>query len=427
MMGTNHNGGFFYPPRTQSLKESGQILLLAAFALAGLCFLLLAFVRMSVHNQDKLHIEQVAYYAADAAAIIAVRDLNYKAITNRAILANEVVVGQLLGMGSLLKMTDIISRNAALITVWFPPVGGPLRAVERIAYTVQRSSEKAIQSFILIQTALKEALSKSQQIFHLSGYATTLKVMEDVIKANDQGYELVLLNHATLPKLHQLWTVKQSRATGKKEQDQYVNWVSQSRDPFTEKRSYNWVRLYLANIDKYGGTEIGHDRGVVHWQSVDTVSLSIFDLLSVSETPIGWGGFFNNKNPRSSPLFWLFERERFGGATTRSRRAYRMALREQVRQDNRYQVPSMYRLTESVSELDVTVMIKKAGNEETRALPLWGVGRSIIYYSRPDMHWQRGDGHQESANLLNALWQRKKGSIGILEREAFQKQWQMSL
>lgn len=72
-------------------QSAGFYLWVMVLIVAGMLAAVLLIVERTEQLQRRTAANQVAEYAAESVAVIAARDLNFKAITNRAMLANEVV------------------------------------------------------------------------------------------------------------------------------------------------------------------------------------------------------------------------------------------------------------------------------------------------------------------------------------------------
>src|SRR5690554_1037998 len=146
--------------------QRGQVLMLAALVLAGLMIAGLGVVRLAMQSQQQLQLQHVADHVADAAGIIAARDLNFKAVTNRAMFANEVVIGQLMGLGSWFSMTSKSIENIALVSSWIPYLGQILRATSQSVKSVERALKRNLRSVITVQQTIILGLEKAQVVFH---------------------------------------------------------------------------------------------------------------------------------------------------------------------------------------------------------------------------------------------------------------------
>lgn len=396
----------------------GYVLVLAALLIAIFAFTGIAVVGVAKQTQQQLHVQKAADYAADAAGIIAARDLNFKAVTNRAMLANEVVIGQLLGLSSWLSMTTKTLENAALVSSWVPYLGAIARSVSQTARTLDSAVQKGLPALIRVQQGVLVALEKAQVVVHTSSWVNTLTSIENIIQHNNPHYELALLNHASLQSLEQVWLKFQSRRSDSAQQVEYVALVADSRDPFSQSRGYSWFNAGVAKVEKRGASEIQQERGQVFWQAIDVTGLNLNLWLYKKEISFGWGANYTMK-----PLPRRVTGALYGNSYRHLPRTSRRAASTAVNFLGAHQVPQQYRLQAGADLPRITLVVRQRENEAEGRVQLWGVGRSELVYSRPRKWWPRADQAVEQANLFNALWRRQKAPVTADELEVLR--WQL--
>ncbi len=393
-------------------QQRGQVLMLAAFIVAGLLFASLGVVRIALQAQEQLHVQHVADYAADAAGIIAARDLNFKAVTNRAMLANEVVMGQLMGLSSWLSMIHRTAENAAIITSWIPYIGATLHGISKGVKATEQALKKSLRPMITLQQGIINGLESAQFVFHHASWISTLLTVKDLIHQSDPEYELALLNHATLQSIDNVWLKLQTRQKGPQQHVEYVKMVADSRDGFSRERSYRWWSVALVKANKLGASEIGQRGGKVYWQAIDTTAIQARQKLKKIEVPVGWGGNYLDKTlPLRQPGM------AFGGSYKVLPLTSRMAALTATFVTAGHQVPSQYVIQPNVKPATITLVVRKPARKEQNIPRLWAVGRTQLVYSRPVRWWPRADLATERANLFNALWRRQKAPVNALELE----------
>ncbi len=391
--------------------------MLAAFVIAGLMFAGLAVVRLALQSQEQLHVQHVADHVTDAAGIIATRDLNFKAVTNRAMFANEVVIGQLMGLSSWFSMTSQTIENIALVTSWVPYLGQVLRITSQTVKNTERAIKRSLRTMIAVQQTVIKGLEAAQIIFHAASWVATLTTMEDIVQQSHPEYELALLNHATLQSIDSVWLRLQTRRSGRGQEIEYIEMVGASRDGFTEQRSYRWFSTPLIKGNKLGASEVGLLRGKVYWQAIDVAAIQSRQRFRNVEIPIGWGGNYLDK-----PLPTRLRGMAYGGSYKVLPITSGLAARFAQRMVGGHSVPRQFVLQADANPPTITIVVRKPGNEETGQPRLWGVGRTRLVYSRPTRWWPRLDETTERANLFNALWRRQKAPISLLELRLLEEQ-----
>ena len=74
-----------------------------AVFLAALMVALLSIMNISVLSREKMEAQNAADAVAYSAALLEARHLNFTAYTNRAMMANEVAIGQSIGLATWLQ------------------------------------------------------------------------------------------------------------------------------------------------------------------------------------------------------------------------------------------------------------------------------------------------------------------------------------
>ncbi|RUO21240.1 hypothetical protein CWE08_06570 [Aliidiomarina iranensis] len=405
-------------PQTRGIKAParGIYLLLAALLMAGLAFALLQVVELSQQVQKQTEIEQVAQYAAEALGIIAARDLNIKAISNRAMVANEMAIGQIIGFHTWYEMTRETSTNMALISAWIPYVNSVTFQIARLLNQLQQPMRTGIQAALALQRAVISGLSGFQWAFHQAAWLSSIATATDIVEGTEKDLEIRLLNHQTLVDAEYLWLRMQKHSRDLEHQEDYAQMVSDSRDSFSERRTYSWVNVLGSKVYRAGGSEIKvNNQGQLVWQSLDTHQLHLDLWVTNAYIPIGGGAsYLTEALPRRRSTEGFGDSYQLNWTTSRAtaRRGHRFLLQPQA--------PAYYRLqdaegiTKKPPQITLVVQERGGSDDEPR---LWGMGRSEIYFQRPNRFWPRADDSIERANLHNALWQVRPKNISEVDRK----------
>ena len=81
---------------------------------------------------DKMRLVNAADAAAYSAALWQARSLNYQAYLNRAIVANEVAIAQLVSLRSWSRYVDTVTTNIDRVTRYVPYLGPPMQAAHKL-------------------------------------------------------------------------------------------------------------------------------------------------------------------------------------------------------------------------------------------------------------------------------------------------------
>ena len=394
-------------------RQRGMYLLLTTLLAAGILFVLLHIITLSQKVQRQTEIEQVAHYAAESMGVIAARDLNLKAILNRAMLANEMAIGQIIGLHTWYEMSRQTSTNMATVTVWIPYLNSVSARLAQLMNQMREPMRTGVKSAIVLQQWVINGLASAQQVFHQAIWLATIATAVDIVEGTDENLELVLMNHQTLLDLDNIWLRMQSAATSPSSRQDYVDMVADSRDPFTRRRTYRWFSLFNVAAHKAGGSEISAlPDGRIAWRSLDTSQLHLQYLLHNQYIPIGGGAsYLQQRLPSVRNSHGYGDSYRINWTTSR----YTVRKQQNLQIQHRSPRYFRYQYTRRVPQITAVVRERKEGVKQNRD-PQWGVGRVELYFHRPQELWQREDNKQEIANLHNALWQVRRKNISVAER-----------
>lgn len=392
--------------------QRGQVLVLLLISLLGLWLGISYVVGLSQVAQRQTHIQHVADHATEALAIVAARDLNYKAVTNRAMLANHIAMAQMTGLVSWFSMINETTRNTALVTSWIPYLNTVMAHLQRTVQQLQRPVVQAVQLGLRAQQMLVQMISSSQLLFHAAAAVTALQTAEQIIERTDPSLQLVLLNHATLPDLAYTWLGFQRRERGNGE---FIDLLQQSRDGFTERRSYTWLRLGSAvrvSLDKWGGSEaVPSGRQELSWQGVDVVTLRVrLGPFNAFTLPVGRGASHVGERP---PVTGRVAGDAFGGSYRARNATSRSAAAQSTYLGSRLPVPGHQRV--AGDDLPTITLLVRARNELSAEQRGWAAAKAQIAYSRPQGLWPRRDTQREKANLFNGLYRAELKALSAAE------------
>ncbi|MEY4763044.1 MAG: hypothetical protein RLZZ200_2900, partial [Pseudomonadota bacterium] len=265
-------------------SQSGQSLVLALSFAAVLAGGSLWVFNWGQAVNDKLRLQGAADAAAYSAAVWEARSLNFQSYTNRAIVANEVAVAQLVSLRSWSAYVGRSLGNLSAITAWVPTVGSALASV---AEGWQTTDQFLQQSLPPLEAALShwnaDVLVTAQAVMHQQALIGAADLVSAVTRQNmpsakvsDSTRLLQLRNAAG-------WqnglTTKNRRGGG--DLTRFVGLLMESRDGFSADRR---AELLPANpfldLRKRGGTDLLAESA---WRGMDTLSLHLDSPFGSSE------------------------------------------------------------------------------------------------------------------------------------------------
>ncbi|WMS87237.1 hypothetical protein [Pleionea litopenaei] len=294
----------------------------------------------SIYDNSQVTTERVKIQNnADAVAYstmnVLSRDMNFMAYMNRSMVANQVSIGQMVGLSSWFHMTDQVVINidlVAKVSYLVPPLGA---IINKITGTLKKFSnktrnylDKATGKVIMGIDKWISALSYAQYLFQAATAEMAIATFDKVAKANDPDVDTgYLLSKAFVTAdLIKSWEEEIGRADTayanpwskerkleKQKFEEFSKVVASSRDPFTRKRSDDWTGWLGASVPgllsvgvrakKRGGSDFTsrafYGRLRWEWTSMDTVSIRRrwkIEILGVGLKdkkteliPLGWG------------------------------------------------------------------------------------------------------------------------------------------
>ena len=306
-----------YPPKRQrGYATIFTLLLFTAVALA-----VFSMYDIGQTNTDKVRLQNAADAAAYSGANMMARDFNFMAYTNRAMVANQAAIGQMVGLASWTAQMDQTTANIRRVSAfvsWVPYIGPLINriatALDRATQAVDRVIQRITPGIISGLDAMGFVLSMAQNGHHIATIGSTYTTMTEVIEENDPDARLGLVGNALFwndfrdawsdhvkrnttelprnPRSRQAWEAKEFKVDRFEEFTEIVN---HSTDAFTHERSTRWLELpgfpIQARIDKRGGTEFdmreSRRRRQLEWD------WSSMDTESLHSRSWDWGGTFS--------------------------------------------------------------------------------------------------------------------------------------
>lgn len=297
----------FPPAFDGTAPQRGQALVLAVVFALVLCLGVLMLFSSAQTVNRKTQLVNAADAAAYSVAVQQARVLNFSAYTQRARVANEVAVAQLVGLYSWmnqLNTTAIVFQRTLSVLQAIPYVGPAFgamaqafRAIDQVLRNVRRVYRPAAAALVTALDTLNGVLARSTAILFntVARAADAITLGNRIAAANAPGAKLSIAGNGVLTtQLHGAFNdfIEEHRipangatSTGA---NRFRNVVMKSRDDFSRSRDKDW-NLFLIRFNQAGGTDmVAYDR----WSALDGLTLEI-NLpwpLDDIDIPLGWGG-----------------------------------------------------------------------------------------------------------------------------------------
>jgi hypothetical protein len=457
-------------------RQRGQAMALSLILMALALMVVIFSFNAAQLNLKGTKLQHTADNTAYSIATIAARDFNFKAYTNRAAVANQVAVAQMVGLSSWFNMTDKFAENACDALCWVPYLGQVLSGIESAVDGINEVAQPVFETLIYAENAILLALASSQQIIHYAGLATATTSAGDLVQANDANARLDLLqNPQMLDDVRNTWMVFQQRHSrsnnqnnhsGRNNGNQFQDFITvtlDSRDNFTQKRTYKisqfpWSFTIPLDIKwvthKTGGSDLisnGNNQAET-WTSMDTISFHLSKFRcsfsgcrwrGYSEVPLGWGG---TRSDNRADMESVGNGSSWGDSRDINHDSAKYAGDDQQTRGGYSGVQAFYGLSNSAHKKNQTdniaVVVSKPQSAirttsevtlaEGRINPaldelmsgdrMTALSAAQAYYSRPrdlmqlTSSWARADGRHEYGNLYNPFWQTRLSDTTNTER-----------
>ncbi|MFT3904957.1 MAG: pilus assembly protein TadG-related protein [Steroidobacteraceae bacterium] len=427
--------------RASRRPQRGAVLLVMLALTAMLCGCLLLVFNVGQQVSAKARLIGAADSAALSAAVWEARSLNLQAYMNRAIVANEVAIGQFVSLQSWSRYMDRLLTNSALVTSWVPYLGEALEALSGVWRGVDRALQSTLPPMEVVVSVwntdmLARAEVLAQQQAALVAQQITHQVAQDNVAAAEQSAAAPLLaarNLAAFEALTRTYTAEGSQ------RQRLRTLVMNSRDGFTARRNWSESLAGLVSLEKRGGTDlIRYDA----WRGLDDLSLHTASWLGDAEAPLVWGGAEFRQSVDNL-------RGSHGGSWSRNPRSTRRANRSRVIRAG-YRGLSAYRDIAQPAQrtglqarwvVELQQSARSVGTSETtlngagsvapgHATHVWqptypqdrlyALGAAHVFYQRPVA---RRDGRSEYPSLFNPYWEARLAPVNAADRQlaAFSK------
>lgn len=290
--------------RGRLARARGQALVLAIVALLVLCLGVIVLFNTGQAVGKKTELVNAADAAAYSAAVEQARAYNLIAYMNRASVANEVAMAQMVSWYSWMNFTyrgtdnfkDAVQAIAIIfdLSVVGAEVGAALQevvtALSEVKTAVKEIRDGMQVAFSTASTViggLNEAYSVASRAIATAEPLERLQIARDVVSRNTAGKasigwrgDALLLNDAR--NAMAFTSYYNNFATRNPGADRYANVVMEARDGFSRQRNGG-----IGPLHKRGGTDLVDYK---HWVGVDTLNVKFSALFVHLDVPMAWGG-----------------------------------------------------------------------------------------------------------------------------------------
>lgn len=136
-------------------------------------------------SNEKVRLQNTADAVAYSVGVIAAKDLNFKAYTNRAMVANHVAAAQIVSLPSWAHWLDMMFEDIASLTQWLP-IGGEVTNAASNRMDISAQAMGLASATDINQAELtNQAYGNAQQIWHGAAHVLAADTLVAVAQAND--------------------------------------------------------------------------------------------------------------------------------------------------------------------------------------------------------------------------------------------------
>lgn len=278
--------------------QQGQALPLGLVLLSTLAGVLFYTFNSGQLVQEKIGLTNTADAVAYSAGVYEARMLNFDAYSNRAMIANEIAIGQAVGLASWAKYAGTasgnISKYAYLIPFWGPAIAGALQQIKKAMDAILTP----LAASVVAHDSAIQAIKASQLAVHGPANSIALlnrkALMEAVAHENDPDIHVDMLT------LSDDFATFTNRYISRDQRMRMGQVVENERrvDRFFKRRNWEFGNFGCPvgiGLTKRVSTELINV--VDGWKSMDTLSAHAFRLRRFScrqrESALGYGTAFS--------------------------------------------------------------------------------------------------------------------------------------
>lgn len=374
---------------TKFTSAAGYVSILTLPVIAAVLLLLLGSATQQHRIQRQWYLQSAADTMVLSAATIMAREFNLLAIVNRALIANQVTHGQLLGLSSWYSHLATAALRLATVSSVIPYVNVITRYLATMMQRLEQPLQMMIQAALSMQQVVETVLQTAQWLIRSSFAMLIPQTLAEIARHQQlTNQPWVLLHSPGILEFPWLWWRAATPTSATNDDHLFADMVTASQDPFSQNRSYRWFDAGLVKVEKTGGSDLQVEQyGRWSWQALDTVAVHINLLFTRQEIPWGYGAAYQTN------AITRLTNDGFGRSRAINRRTSSMALSRQ-KNYGVIQAPHYFNQTALAPSQWPSVILQFDGV----------VAKAGLRFSRPEPI-PRKDGRQERANLFNPLWE----------------------
>lgn len=196
---------------------------------------------------NKQRLSDASDSAAYSGLVWQARAMNFQSYTNRAMIANDVSIGQAASLNSWSNYAAVATGNLATAVSWIPVVNGIVEAVAEVMQAVSEIVVPVSEGMVMILNTVNIIIEASQDAMFYSAFIATPDIVKSVADASDKNFNSEsLYGIGGLAKNLSDW----NSFTSKYEHDnldsmvERTDLVSDSREAYATDRNWKFVSKF---------------------------------------------------------------------------------------------------------------------------------------------------------------------------------------
>ena len=397
--------------------------------------------------QEKIRLTNTADAVAYSAGVYEARVLNYDAYTNRAMIANEIAIGQAVGLASWAKYAGVSADNISQWAQYIPYIGPYVKTTLQAIKDVMEATLFSLSASVVAHDGAIQVLKASQYAVHGPSNSVALfnrkVVMDEVAKQNDADVHVDLVpisdNFSSFTKRYE-----------KDERARMRDVVEQNRQQEDFLKARRWNFKFGICVKPFGGFRIDFKKrggtaliGLDGWKSIDTLSAHVRTghKCRRRERPIGYGSSLSEDDLSNNYDAYNQSRSTNPRATSRALSSAGIAWDSAPLSIAGGAIPEFYDLSSEALEQEdprtqITIRVTKPNDKQrysggssvvkpSGSLDLYGgehqmdvtasIARAEVYFERPDGANKQYN-KAELGSLFNPYWQVHLVPVSVAER-----------
>ncbi len=171
-------------PQGVRRRQTGQAVVWFLATMAACCATFALVYNVGQVANKKEETTNAADAAALSGALVEARMLNFNAYTNRALVANEVTIAQLISIDSWIQYDYELTNWIATYTAIIPFVNSITSGIKTAVYAVHTGVHAAVSAAVPALDVLTMGLNASRELIHNTGAIAAHSVSSDIAAAN---------------------------------------------------------------------------------------------------------------------------------------------------------------------------------------------------------------------------------------------------